>query len=116
MFAAREALAQLPPALVLVGNEEVVLEDSTRWAEALDAAGVPVRLDVYPRMWHDWPMYSEGCGSGETQGEARPLQEAAAALRNVADCFRQCEEVPVPLGGVGSACEEAEAEGPGEGE
>ena len=40
---------------------QVVLEDSTRFAEALDGAGVPVTLDVYPRMWHDWVMYSEVC-------------------------------------------------------
>jgi acetyl esterase/lipase len=74
---------------------EVVLEDSTRFAEALDAAGVPVTLDVYPRMWHDWVMYSEGwcarpgaaarLGSGATlsaervQREGRDPGRAAAA-------------------------------------
>ena len=62
----------MPPALVIVGNEEVVLEDSTRWAEALHNAGVHVKLDVYPRMWHDWVMYSEGCGSGKTPGHPQP--------------------------------------------
>ena len=72
---------------------QVVLEDSTRFAEALDGAGVPVTLDVYPRMWHDWVMYSEGCGEGKTPGSATPLAEAEAALRNVAEFLQGC---PVP--------------------
>ena len=46
IFAEPAALSSLPPALVIVGDEVVVLEDSTRWAEALDAAGVAVGLEV----------------------------------------------------------------------
>ena len=107
IFAEPTALSSLPPALIIVGDEEVVLEDSTRWAEALDAAGVAVGLEVYPRMWHDvrhrplhhfgpsnllavrlaqFVMYSEGCGGDG----AKPLEEAAVALRHVAEFFRQC--------------------------
>ena len=71
-----------------MGDEEVVLEDSTRWAEALDAAGVAVGLEVYPRMWHDFVMYSEGCGGDGAK--AKPLEEAAVALRHVAEFFQQC--------------------------
>ena len=67
-------------------DEEVVLEDSTRWAEALDAAGVAVGLEVYPRMGHDFVMYSEGCGGDG----AKPLEEAAvrAAVDAVAEARR----------------------------
>ena len=86
IFAEPAALSSLPPALIIVGDEEVVLEDSTRWAEALDAAGVAVGLEVYPRMWHDFVMYSEGCGGDG----AKPLEEAAVALRHVAEFFQQC--------------------------
>eukprot|EP01047_Picozoa_sp_COSAG01_P135675 COSAG01_NODE_65968_length_271_cov_1.494186_1_plen_36_part_01 len=30
-------------------------------------------------------MYSEGCGNGETPGQALPLAEAEAALANVGE-------------------------------
>ena len=107
IFASRATLgAAMPPTLVLVGDEEVVLEDSTRWAEALDNAGVSVALEVFPRMWHDWVMYSEGCGDREPgegeeesaealplSGKARPLKEAEVALAHVAAFFRS---QPVP--------------------
>lgn len=26
-------------------------------------AGAPVTLSIYPRMWHVWPMYCEGCAA-----------------------------------------------------
>ena len=47
----------LPPILILVGSEEVLLDDAVRMAERLRAAGGMVELEVWPRMLHVWPLF-----------------------------------------------------------
>ena len=42
----------LPPTLVQVGTDELLLDDSRRLHERLGAAGVVTRLEEYPRRWH----------------------------------------------------------------
>ncbi|GAA5085114.1 acetyl esterase/lipase [Thermocatellispora tengchongensis] len=49
-------LSGLPPIYVQVGDHEVLLDDSTRLDERLRAAGVDVRLDVFPEMQHVFQM------------------------------------------------------------
>jgi len=44
----------LPPLLVQVGSDEVLLSDSTSFAERARSAGVDVTLEVWPRMQHVW--------------------------------------------------------------
>ncbi len=50
--------AGLPPVLLQVGSDEILLDDSTRMAEKLRAAGRPVELQVWPRMPHAWHMFA----------------------------------------------------------
>ncbi|MGB7738490.1 MAG: alpha/beta hydrolase [Steroidobacteraceae bacterium] len=45
-------LRGLPPMLVQVGQDELLLPDARRLQSALAAAGVPVELQEYPRRWH----------------------------------------------------------------
>jgi acetyl esterase/lipase len=45
-----------PPLLVLVGDAEVLLDDSRKLADVARAAGVDVTLSVYPEMPHIWTM------------------------------------------------------------
>ena len=45
-----------PPLLILVGDAEVLLDDSRRLADVAKAAGVDVTLSVYPEMPHIWTM------------------------------------------------------------
>ncbi len=45
-------LSDLPPMLIQVGSEEVLLSDSTLLSERAGAAGVPVTLEVWPEMIH----------------------------------------------------------------
>ncbi len=45
-----------PPLLILVGDVEVLLDDSRRLAEVATSAGVDVTLSVYPEMPHIWTM------------------------------------------------------------
>ena len=37
-------------------------------------------------MWHDFVMYSEGCGGNDP----KPLREAEVAIAHVAEFFREC--------------------------
>jgi acetyl esterase/lipase len=47
-------LSGLPPTLIQVGSEEVLLDDSTRFADRAWAAGVEVELQRFDGMWHDF--------------------------------------------------------------
>jgi epsilon-lactone hydrolase len=47
-------LHDLPPLLIHAGEHEVLLSDSLRLAEKVQAAGVEVQLEVWEEMWHVW--------------------------------------------------------------
>jgi monoterpene epsilon-lactone hydrolase len=49
-------LRGLPPLFIQVGDNEVLLDDSTRLAERARAAGVEVDLDIWEGMWHVFQM------------------------------------------------------------
>jgi len=44
--------ADLPPTLIQVGDDEILLSDSTRFADNIKSAGGRVDLHIWPRMWH----------------------------------------------------------------
>ena len=48
----------LPPLLIHAGDDEILLDDSTRLAERARAAGVEVTLDVWDGMWHAWHAFA----------------------------------------------------------
>lgn len=48
----------LPPMLIHVGEYEVLLDDSTRYAAKAKAAGVDVTLRVWEKMFHCFPLCS----------------------------------------------------------
>jgi acetyl esterase/lipase len=75
-------LSQLPPTLIQVGEDELLLNDSLRLAERAKAAGVNVRLERY-----------RGCGT--------------CSRRTSACCVRQITPLPAwrPFSGNG-ACDE----------
>ncbi|MEZ5008866.1 MAG: alpha/beta hydrolase [Chitinophagales bacterium] len=47
-------LSQLPPILIQVGGNEVILDDSTRLAKKLKKNGCEVELEVWENMFHVW--------------------------------------------------------------
>jgi epsilon-lactone hydrolase len=51
-------LSGLPPLLIQVGENEVLLSDSTRLAERAEDAGVDVTLEVWPDMIHVWHFFA----------------------------------------------------------
>lgn len=50
--------AGLPPSLIMVGGDEVLLDDSVRLADRMMQAGVEVQLEVWPGMQHVWPVFA----------------------------------------------------------
>ena len=50
-------LAGLPPLLIQVGSDEVLLDDAVQLAERAKAAGVPTTLEVWEDMVHVWPWF-----------------------------------------------------------
>ncbi|MCB0501146.1 MAG: alpha/beta hydrolase [Bacteroidetes bacterium] len=47
-------LSNLPPILIQVGGNEVILDDSTRLAKKLKKNGCEVELEVWQKMFHVW--------------------------------------------------------------
>lgn len=64
-------LSGLPPLLIQVGSEEVLLDDSRELAERCEAAGVEATLEVWDEMIHVWHWFGEY------------LDEAESAVRRV---------------------------------
>lgn len=69
-------LAGLPPTLIQVGSDEILLGDSRRLRDGLQAAGVTVDYEEYPRRWHVF------------QASAGLLADADRALDSVARFIR----------------------------
>ena len=51
-------LEKLPPCLVFVGGDEVMLDDSVKVHEGVLSAGGKSELVVKPRMWHGYVLYN----------------------------------------------------------
>jgi acetyl esterase/lipase len=47
-------LRDLPPMLIQAGADEILLDDSRRFADCARKAGVDLTLEVWPNMWHCW--------------------------------------------------------------
>ncbi len=58
-------LRGLPPLLIHVGSDEIMLDDSTRVAERAKASGVEVTLDVWEGMWHVWHAFAAQLPEGQ---------------------------------------------------
>ncbi|MFX0167578.1 MAG: alpha/beta hydrolase [Candidatus Hodarchaeota archaeon] len=51
-------LKELPPLLIQVGSAEIILDDSTRFAEMAKVAGVEVTLEVWEDMVHGFHLFA----------------------------------------------------------
>jgi monoterpene epsilon-lactone hydrolase len=63
-------LKGLPPLLIQVGDAETLLDDSTRVAEKARAAGVQVKLEVWPEMIHVWQLFASFLPEGQQAVDA----------------------------------------------
>ena len=48
----------LPPSLIQVGDDEILLDDAVRLADGMRRAGCKAELELWPRMPHVWQMYA----------------------------------------------------------
>jgi len=62
--------AGLPPMLIQVGSEEVLMSDSTQLAEAAGLARVDVTLRIWPDMIHIWPFFAMLSAGGRAIDES----------------------------------------------
>lgn len=69
-------LRGLPPMLLQVGSEEILLSDARRLAERARAAGVEVTLREFEGLWHDFHLH------------AGMLKDSTAALIEMAQFLR----------------------------
>lgn len=72
----RADLSGLPPALIEVGSAETLLDDASRIAGRLGAAGVRVDLQIWPQMIHAWMIWAARLEAGR-----QAIAQAAAFLR-----------------------------------
>ena len=47
-----------PPTLIQAGTKEIFLSNAVRHYQALDQAGIPVKLDLYEGMWHIFQVFT----------------------------------------------------------
>jgi monoterpene epsilon-lactone hydrolase len=55
-----------PPTLIQVGAKEIFLSNAIRHYQALDQAGITVKLDPYEGMWHDFMAFQWQLPESET--------------------------------------------------
>lgn len=72
----------LPPLLIHVGSDEVLLDDSLRLAERARAAGVEVTLQIWEGMWHVFQLF------------AATLPEGQQARDQIGDYIGRCLHLP----------------------
>ena len=72
-------LAGLPPLLVQVGDDEVLLDDSTRLAARAEAAGVSAQLHVFEGAFHVFQMFPALPESREALAEMGRFFDAVTA-------------------------------------
>lgn len=67
----------LPPLLIQTGTAEIILDDSTRFAEKAEKSGVKVILDLWPDMFHVFQIF----------GNLMP--ESKKALEKIGDFIKE---------------------------
>jgi len=70
-------LKGLPPLLIQTGTAEIILDDSTRFAEKAEKSGVKVILDLWPDMFHVFQIF----------GNLMP--ESKKALEKIGDFIKE---------------------------
>lgn len=79
-------LAGLPPLLIHVGDNEVLLDDARNLAKRAGDAGVDVRIEVWDHMFHVWHAFYQMLDEGERaiEGLGKFLRERFTHVRDTA--------------------------------
>ncbi|MGH2480689.1 MAG: alpha/beta hydrolase, partial [Ktedonobacteraceae bacterium] len=76
----------LPPTFLLAGTEEFTKRDTVLMADRLRRAGVEVKLEIWPGMWHAWPLFAT---DNTTLSQNNALPEAQLSIRHITKFIRQ---------------------------
>jgi acetyl esterase/lipase len=71
------SMARLPPLLIQVGTDELLRDDSIRYAQAAARAGTPVKLEIWEGLHHVFQL-----NGGHLASACRALDHAALFLHN----------------------------------
>ena len=74
-------LTGLPPTLIQVGGDEMLLSDAERLRDALQGAGVTVRCEIEPARWHAFQLHA-GLLPSATAAIARAGEFIASVLQD----------------------------------
>ena len=85
-------LAGMPPVRIHVGDDEVLLDDSLRYAERAVTVGVDARVDVWMGMSHGFPA-----SSGKLKAAAQALDAVGAFLAEKLQAPATHEQARLPL-------------------
>lgn len=77
-------VAGLPPVYIQVGDDEILLSDSTRFADKMQAAGIKVDIEIWPEMWHVFQLF------------VGKMPEAHQAINKIGDYLRALYPPPEP--------------------
>lgn len=77
-------VAGLPPIYIQVGDDEILLSDSTRFADKMKAAGNKVDIEIWPEMWHVFQLF------------VGKMPEARQAINKIGDYIRALYPPPDP--------------------
>ena len=69
-------LSGLPPLLIQVGSQEILLNDATRLADVAKRDGVETHLEIYNNLWHVFQVHS-----GQLDRATEALKVAAEHIR-----------------------------------
>jgi acetyl esterase/lipase len=76
----------LPPTFLLAGTEEWMRRDTMLMAERMRRAGVEVKLEIWPGMWHAFPLF---LSTDTVMTENGVFPEARLAIEHIVKFIRQ---------------------------
>ena len=76
----------LPPTFLLAGTEEFTKRDTVLMADRLRKVGVEVKREIWPGMWHAWPLFATDT---TTLSQNNALPEAQLSIRHITKFMRQ---------------------------
>ncbi len=76
-------VAGLPPAFIQVGDHEILLSDSTRYADMLRESGGDADIEIWPELWHVFQLF------------IGKMPESRRAIKRIGDYVRRLFEPEV---------------------
>ena len=96
-YAKKKWLKNLPPVSIHMGQAETLLSDGSIMSQKIAAAGSTAVFHQYDGMWHDFQMYEDGCGCGESLLFAESAYDATAHFLNGLSKGKAFPDINTPI-------------------